>query len=162
MKKRIVLIGLIICMTGCNFERPTQFSNEALNDAFIGLDGNSVTFQSILDENAGETILVDVWASWCKDCIVGMPALKALQQEFPNVKFLFLSLDRSVSGWKNGIMKYELEGMHYYMQSGWDGPFGEFIRMNWIPRYMVVDPQGTITLFKATKIIDKRIKDALQ
>ena len=162
MKKKIVLIGLLVILTGCNFESPTQFSGEALQDEFLDLEGNAVTFQSILDDNAGETILVDVWATWCKDCIVGMPTIKELQQEFPEVKFLFLSLDRSIANWKNGITKYDLDGLHYYMQSGWDGPFGDFINMNWIPRYMVVDPQGTITLFKATKAIDKRIKDALQ
>ena len=47
------------------------------------------------------------------------------------------------------------------MQSGWKGSFGEFVDLDWIPRYMVVDKEGTIKLFKAVKADDKRIKEIL-
>ena len=43
------------------------------------------------------------------------------------------------------------------MQSGWKGPFGEFLDLDWIPRYLVIDKQGNIKLFKATKAKDKNI-----
>lgn len=33
----------------------------------------------ILEAHKGKTVVVNVWASWCKDCIVGLPNLKALQ-----------------------------------------------------------------------------------
>ena len=38
----------------------------------------------------------------------------------------------------------------------------KILNSNWIPRYMVIDEQGDITLFKAKKATDKRIKEALK
>ena len=48
------------------------------------------------------------------------------------------------------------------MKSGPDGPFRKFLNSNWIPRYLVVDKQGNIKLFKAKKASDSRIKEALK
>ena len=43
-----------------------------------------------------------------------------------------------------------------------DGEFVDFINLNWIPRYMVINESGEITLFKATNAADKEIKEALK
>ena len=165
-KIRIVLksyiIILCLALISCNFETPTQFSEAALNDLFTSFEGEEVSFSSILESHKGKTILIDVWATWCRDCIVGMPIERALQQEFPEVSFVFLSLDRSEAAWKQGIKKYNIQGDHYFMKSGPDGPFREFLNSNWIPRYLVVDKQGNIKLFKAKKASDSRIKEALK
>ena len=29
------------------------------------------------------------------------------------------------------------------MQSGWKGAMGTFLDLDWIPRYMIIDKQGT-------------------
>ncbi|MBT8265115.1 MAG: TlpA family protein disulfide reductase [Bacteroidia bacterium] len=160
--KRWIYIFSIFMLMNCSFEKPTLFSEEALNDTFKELDGNEIIFQQILDKHEGKTILIDVWASWCADCITGIPTVKTLQQEFPEVVFLFLSEDRTEAAWKRAIEKYKIEGEHYYMITGHDGPFGEFLNSNWIPRYMVIDKNGNIKLFKAKSAKDKRIKEALK
>jgi thiol-disulfide isomerase/thioredoxin len=107
-------------------------------------------------------VLIDVWASWCKDCIVGLPNLKKFQKENPEVVYLFLSLDRNIKSWKRGIDRFGIEGEHYFMQEGKKGSFGDFLNLWWIPRYVVVNETGEITLFKATKITDKNIVEALK
>ncbi len=163
MKKLIFI--LLVCVTICNCkaqDTPKQFSEKALNDTFITLEGDSLSFSAILDKYKGKTLLIDVWASWCKDCIQGMPKVKKLQQEYPDVVFVFLSLDKSVEGWKKGIEKYGVTGEQYYMQSGWKGDFGNFLDLDWIPRYMVVDGNQNITLYKAVKATDKNIKNKLK
>ena len=38
-------------------------------------------FQNILLKHQGKKILIDIWASWCRDCVVTLPELKKLQQE---------------------------------------------------------------------------------
>ena len=48
-------------------------------------------------------ILIDVWASWCKDCIKSLPKLKELQSSYPNLDYIFLSLDKSQKAWRRGI-----------------------------------------------------------
>ncbi len=153
---------LLMSFFSCNTETPTTFSKEALNDAFIDLKGNSILFKDILEANKGKTIVIDVWASWCSDCIKGMPKVKALQRDFKEVTYLFLSLDKSEESWKKGIKKYKVEGQHYFMQSGWKGAFGTFVELDWIPRYMIINPDGTIKVFKAIEADDNKIIDALK
>jgi len=162
MKQLVLYFSILIVLVSCNFETPTQFSDEALNDTLISLEGESVTLKSVLSQYKGKKILIDVWATWCKDCIVGMPVVKALQQEFSDVEFLFLSEDRNEAAWKRGIKKYDIKGNHYFIKEGSNGPFADFLNSNWIPRYMVIDKEGNIKLFKAKKATDQRIKEALQ
>lgn len=161
MKIKFIIIFFLSILSCKAQETPTQFSEAALNDTFVVLDGTSTTFKAILEANKGNTLVIDVWASWCKDCIGGMPKVKALQKQFPNATYVFLSLDKTQDAWKKGIEKYEVNGQNYFMQSGWKGPFGEFIQLDWIPRYMVVDANGKIKLFKAIEADDKNIKNIL-
>jgi len=160
--KKIFLL-LIVAFISCNIEKPTQFSDAAYTEMLIGLNNSKITLREVLYQNKGKKILIDVWASWCKDCIVGIPKIKALQKEFPDVVFLFLSVDRSKPSWKRAITKYNLIGEHYNLQEGMnDGEFVDFINLNWIPRYMVIDETGEIAVFKATNASDKKIKKALK
>jgi thiol-disulfide isomerase/thioredoxin len=148
-------------MVSCG-ENPTQFSNEALQEGFTNLNDEEVTFQSILDTHKGRKILIDVWASWCGDCITGLPSLKKLQKENQDIAYVFLSLDKNVKSWRKGIDRFQIEGDHYFMKAGKKAEFGDFLDLWWIPRYVVVNEKGEITLFKATKITDKKILEAFK
>lgn len=158
MKKLFFLLALVL--VSC--ETPTQFTAESLQEKFTSLNQEEITFQSILDKHKGKKILIDVWASWCRDCIVSLPDLKKLQQENPEVSYVFLSLDRTTNSWKKGIDRFKIEGEHYFMKEGKKGEFGDFLNLWWIPRYVVVNESGEITLFKATKITDKNILEAFK
>ncbi len=162
MKKLIYTVISFLFISCQAQETPVVFSDAALNDTFITMDGKSMVFKEIIDTYKGQTVFIDVWASWCRDCIEGLPQLKTLQKENKAVVFLFLSLDKDMPRWKKGVKKYKIQGEHYFMQSGWDGEFGEFLKLDWIPRYMVVDKQGNIKLFKAIKITDDNLLNALQ
>lgn len=162
MKKINYLWVILISFLSCNKEVPSQFSQEALDDAFITVEGEAILFKDILETYQGQTLVIDIWASWCGDCIKGMPQVKELQKQYTDVTYLFLSLDKSQEAWKKGIDKYRVKGQHYFMKSGWKGAFGTFVNLDWIPRYMVVDRQGTIKLFKAVSANDKHIKQYLK
>ncbi len=161
MKNMNYLLVLLLSFFSCNTETPTQFSEAALNDTFITLEGSNITFKSVLEAHKGKTIVIDIWASWCGDCIKGMPKVKRLQENHKDAAYIFLSLDKTQEAWKRGIEKYNVVGEHYFIQSGWKGAFGEFVDLDWIPRYMIVDSQGNIKLFKAVKADDKRITENL-
>lgn len=159
--KKILLI-LVVIISSCNLEKPTEFSNLALKEVVFNLKKSQKTFKSVLDTYRGKKILIDVWASWCSDCIKGLPSVKSLQKEYPDVVFLFLSVDKSQSEWKNGIRRFKISGEHYNLPKGMkNGDFVDFINLNWIPRYLVVDEKGKISLFKATRASDNAIVDAL-
>lgn len=141
---------------------PTAFSDDALKAVFVNENKEQVTLKTILEAHKGKTIVIDVWASWCKDCIVGLPNLKALQSDYQDVVFLFLSMDKTQKRWKKSITKYAIVGDHYFMPSGWKGSFSDFIDLDWVPRYMVIDEDSNIKLFRAIKASDPKIKEHLK
>ncbi|MFK8061128.1 MAG: TlpA family protein disulfide reductase [Polaribacter sp.] len=162
MFKKVSFLILLLFIS-CNFETPKEFSNEALNEKLMDLNDVSITFKEIINKHKGEKILIDIWASWCRDCIEGFPKVKKLQKEFPEVAFLFLSVDKRINSWKRGIQRHKIQGEHYNLPKGMkDGDFVDFIGLGWIPRYMVIDEKGKIILFKATDASDKDIITAFK
>lgn len=142
-------------------ENPEQFSEIALNKEFETLDGEFISLKNILAKHQGKTVVIDVWASWCPDCIKGFPALRELQNNHQEVVFVFLSLDKTSQKWKDAIEKYSLEGDHYYLEETTKGEFGQSIDLDWIPRYIVVDPAGNIALKRAIVADDETLINTL-
>lgn len=126
-----------------------QFSPVTLNKEFEDIQDNKITFKEILAKHKGTPILIDVWASWCPDCIKGFPELQNVQQKYPKTAFVFLSLDKTKDKWKAAIKKYNLVGSHYYLNEKMSGEFGKSINLDWIPRYILVDAEGNIAVKKA-------------
>ena len=157
MKRALIIFLCINTFLNCQSISEEKFSEKALQDQFINFDGNSVSFKSILDKHIGRDILINVWASWCKDCIKSLPKLQELQKSYPNIDYIFLSLDKSQKAWRRGIERYNLEGEHYFMFSGWKGAMGDFLNLDWIPRYLLVNAEGEIVVFKAIKLNDKNL-----
>ncbi len=143
--------------------QPNDFSVEALANKVAGLDGKSTTLGQVLEDYRGQAVVIDVWASWCGDCIKGLPKVTALQQstEGQKVQYLFLSVDDDKGRWKRAIKKHDIQGAHYLLDGGWKSDFGNFLRLDWIPRYVVVDPQGKVALFKAISADDPKILKAI-
>lgn len=157
------LILFLLLLANCNQNIPTEFSEKALSEKLITVSDSTTTLKEVLAKNLGKKIVVDVWASWCRDCLVSFPKTKLLQEKYPDAQFLFLSVDKNNNAWKKGIKKYNLKGEHYNLPKGMDsGNLVNFLDLGWIPRYMVIGENGEILLFKATKAIDRRIEDALK
>lgn len=160
MRFKIFTLFVTFSTLSCTSQEPFVFSEKALNDTFITLDGESIPFKQILENHKGKTIVIDVWASWCKDCLASLPKLKELQKTNQEIVFVFLSLDKGIDRWKKGIEKHQLEGNHYFMQSGWKGDFGKFLDLDWIPRYLVVDENQNIIVFKEIEV-NNNLKNSL-
>lgn len=144
--------------------QPTIFSQEALNDMLVDLEGNEITVESVLEKYKGTTVFIDIWASWCRDCIIGMPKVNELKEKYEDIRFVFLTVDHDKAKWKKGIDRFNIGyGDHYLITKGWKGsPFCTYIDLDWIPRYMIIDPTGKISLFKATKATDPDISKILE
>jgi thiol-disulfide isomerase/thioredoxin len=166
MKKILLLLALtlatFVTYSYTQKEDETAFKKEALDNQLITADGNQMAFRDILKKYKGKTIVIDVWASWCSDCIKGMPKVKALQSEFTDVTYLFVSMDKTPEAWKKGIEKYGVTGEHYMATDGMKGVFGQAISLDWIPRYMIVNKKGKIVLFKAIEADDEKLIETLK
>ena len=164
MKTKILAIIVLLLISCSNTTPKEKFPAEALADKVLALDGTSITFGEVLEKYKGKTVVIDIWASWCGDCLKGLPKVKLLQQQVKDkdVVFLFLSLDRTQKAWKNAINTRSITGEHYYVPSGWKGAIGNAVDLDWIPRYMVVNKKGEIIVYKAIKADDENILNAIK
>lgn len=162
MKKVLSLLMIVVGLTSCSQAQQTEFKEEALSNTMKSVENTDITFQEILKKYEGKTIVIDVWASWCSDCIKGMAKVKTLQDKYPDVTYLFISMDKNYDSWINGIEKHQLKGQHYLTSDGMKGVFGKSIKLDWIPRYMVVDKTGKIALFKVIEADDEKLIETLE
>ena len=141
----------------------TSFGKAALESKITSVDGKEVAFKDILAKYKGKVVVIDVWASWCPDCKKGMPKVHDLQKMFPDAVYLFLSYDRVDEKWKQGIEKYGANGTNYHVGTSMkEGAFAKDIKLDWIPRYMVIDKTGKIALFKAIEADDAKLIETLK
>ena len=76
---KYIVVILFLGLISCNPETPTRFSDEALSDKLIALDKTELSFKEVLSKYKNKTVLIDFWASWCGDCIKGLPKIAELQ-----------------------------------------------------------------------------------
>lgn len=62
----------------------------------IDMDGNEVLLSSF----AGKPIVINFWATWCGYCKQEMPDFQALSEKYPNVQFVMVNTNDSVSSGK--------------------------------------------------------------
>ncbi len=160
--KIFVLITLLISFLSCAQKDQTTLKKESLENMMITTENKSIVLSEILKNHEGKTVVIDVWASWCSDCLKGIPKLRTLQEQYPNVVYLFISMDKTYETWMQGIEKYDLKGEHYLTSDGMKGTFGKSIELDWIPRYMVIDKTGKIALYKAIEADDEKLIKTLQ
>ncbi len=157
MKRIITFLFFAITLTNCAQEK-TQFDKVALDEVFKNVKGQEIQFKDILKKHQGKTIFIDIWASWCSDCVGGIPKLKKLQKSKTDVVYVLLSLDKDTKSWKDGIKKHQLKADHYLFTNKWkQSPFCKSIKLDWIPRYMIVGKDGSVKMYKAIDFKDNKI-----
>ncbi|AWA30364.1 alkyl hydroperoxide reductase [Flavobacterium magnum] len=149
MKNIFLMMLIAIPLVSCEAQK--TFSKEALSEKLKTFDGNDSSLGSILEKHNGKVTVIEVWASWCGDCVKAMPKLKKLQANHPNVDYVFISMDKAEDKWKAGIAKHELQGDHYWAndEKMMKGAFGKAIDLDWIPRYIIVDAKGKVVTYRA-------------
>lgn len=51
--------------------------------------------EELIQAEAGKVKVFNFWATWCKPCVKELPYFVQAQQDFPQVEFVFVSLDFS-------------------------------------------------------------------
>lgn len=152
MKKFVSLSLVLFSLFSCaQTEAPTAFTKASLKEKVTDVDGNELKFADVLKKHKGKVVVIEFWASWCSDCVKAMPKVKEMQAAHPNVDYVFISLDKAFDKWKAGIEKHQLMGDHYWVndEKGMKGSFGKSVDLDWIPRYMIIDKEGKITIYRA-------------
>ena len=161
--KRIIALLIAFATFSCTSNaQKTKFSEEALSETLLAIDGSQVAFKDILKKHKGKTLVIEVWASWCGDCVKAMPKLKELQANNPDVAYVFISMDKTVDKWKAGIEKHEMKGDNFMANDQMKGVFAKAIDVDWIPRYIILDKKGKIVLYRAIETDFDKINETLK
>lgn len=135
----------------------------------------SPTFENFENFNGGTTSLsdlkgayvyIDVWATWCAPCIREIPALKKLDAQYhgKNIEFVSLSIDdntrhggswdKAKTSWKNMVGNKSLSGIQLLASNGWQSDFVQSYKIDGIPRFILIDPDGNIVSADAPRPSD--------
>lgn len=145
----------------CTNAQKQEFTKDALDKELIASDGSKISFDQIVKQNKGKATVIEIWASWCGDCVKAMPKFKEFQSQHPEANYVFISMDKAEDKWKAGIEKYELSGAHYWSVEGMKGDFGKSIDLDWIPRYIILDKNGKIAVYRAIETDFEKMDSAL-
>jgi thiol-disulfide isomerase/thioredoxin len=151
MSKFLLFSLALFQFLGCNTNQEKEFSKESLTKKLITTENKELNFKDVLSKHLGKTVVIEVWASWCGDCVKAMPKVKEMQTNNPNVDYVFISMDKNFDSWKAGISKHDLKGDHYWATDGMKGEFGKSIDLDWIPRYIIIDKKGKVVTYRATE-----------
>ncbi|KNB62209.1 TlpA family protein disulfide reductase [Chryseobacterium sp. Hurlbut01] len=100
MKKRVLIaISVIIILLFIIYNVGFQFGNFTIGKQYDNIEHKSKF--DIENSNFSKKYLqnddlsvINLWASWCKPCLEEMPTFVKLKNDFPNVKFATMSIDK--------------------------------------------------------------------
>jgi thiol-disulfide isomerase/thioredoxin len=101
-----------------------------------------------LDDLKGKYVYVDVWATWCGPCKREIPFLKEVEKAYhgKNIEFVSISIDQAKDheAWLEMVKEKELGGVQLFADNDWKSQFVTDYKINGIPRFILIDPQGNI------------------
>tara|TARA_B110000503_G_C7166513_1_gene422133 strand:- start:233 stop:721 length:489 start_codon:yes stop_codon:yes gene_type:complete len=117
-----------------------------------------VNFSSFL----GKTVVIDVWATWCKPCIALSPWFEKENEKIgaQDVVFISISVDEQQGRWINYIQNHQVNHDRYWIGDDRENPiklltFEEFEisprRTVWgesIPKFIIVNKEGVVEALK--------------
>ncbi len=124
-----------------------------------------------LKDLKGKYTYIDVWATWCAPCKAEIPALKVLEHDYSGKKINFVSLsidddrthkgswDKAKEDWRAMVADKELGGIQIMAPKGWKSQFILDYKINGIPRFLLIDPNGKIVNLDAPRPSSKKIRE---
>ena len=112
------------------------------------------TLEEAIKPFHGKIIYIDIWATWCKPCIMEFAhneTLKEILNE-KDVQQLYISLDNDFNdkNWKDIIKQYNLTGTHIRANREFSAEIVKLFFTNGfnieisIPRYILIDEKGNV------------------
>lgn len=101
-----------------------------------------------LEDLKGKYVYIDVWATWCGPCKAEIPFLKEVEKAYhgKNIEFVSISVDEAKAheAWEQMVEEKELGGIQLFADNDWKSEFVQAYKINGIPRFILIDPQGNI------------------
>ena len=128
----------------------TEISQEEIEnriDMAPGFAFNSVNGSQVsLEDLKGKFVYIDIWATWCRPCIMQIPTMKEVEQIYKDkdIEFVSISIDseRDKPKWKKMIGEKQMGGIQLF--AGRDQAFTTNYKVSTIPRFVLIGKQGEL------------------
>ena len=100
-----------------------------------------------LSDLRGQYVFIDVWATWCGGCVMQIPYMEKLQEHFANdkrIKLISISWDYTQDVWLDYLEKRPATWAQYIVDKENMDFMKKEYRMSFIPRFLLLDPEGRI------------------
>jgi thiol-disulfide isomerase/thioredoxin len=104
---------------------------------FTGPDGNRVTLASF----RGQTVILNLWATWCAPCVRELPQLAQVQSALPGVAVVAVNVGRDKTAETAAFLKsHGAGGLAAYVDT--DAALIRAFNTEGLPFSVIVDPKG--------------------
>ncbi|MES2808981.1 MAG: TlpA disulfide reductase family protein [Bacteroidota bacterium] len=111
----------------------------------------------------GNYVYIDIWATWCGPCIAEIPSLKKMEEKYHDkpIKFVSISIDatKDKEKWKSFVKDKQLGGVQVY--AGQNSDFVTKYNVPFIPRFILLDPNGKIVSEDAERPSNPKLQEQL-
>lgn len=129
----------------------------------LDINGRNKMLNEIIQQNIGQVIYLDFWASWCIPCRQEMKETRKIIEYYKNenkIVYIFISIDELVSNWKEASKTELLNDLenNYLMKDFNSSKLKDKYKLNTIPRYILINKKGQIVNHNAPRPSEPRLK----
>jgi peroxiredoxin len=113
------------------------------------IDANGV--REIMKNNSGKLRLVNVWATWCRPCVIEVPELVNINRMYRNRAFEMVTISVDMPNKKDDVIKFlkdkQVSCINYLFDSEDRTELGDVLEKGWeggIPYTVIIKPGGEI------------------
>lgn len=174
MRNLIIVVFTFLLFVSCKEEKKVDTTNENNKEEinttteevvksvtpspkfvnYENYDGSKTS----LDDLKGKYVYVDVWATWCPPCRAEIPHLQKIEKQYhdKNLVFVSISVDKVAdkAKWKKMIKDNKMGGVQVF--AGKDDTFTKGYKINGIPRFILINPEGNIANADAPRPSDSK------
>lgn len=95
----------------------------------------------------GKVVFIDFWATWCAPCLVSMPKVKEMEEQFKDrsdVVFLKVNVRDDGQRWKDFVRKRKLGGTNLFADGDQTKALFKAYNFNGIPHFVLVGKNGKL------------------
>jgi len=107
-----------------------------------------------LNDLKGKWAYIAVWTTWCAPCKIEQPHLEILKKEYANnknIEILSVSIDEEQHKWRTALKNRAITEPQYIAPGNWNSAFAEAFKLQSVPKYILIDPEGQINDLSTSK-----------